>query len=198
MTSFQTRTADHEIEPLFLQRWSPRAFTGEAMPQAELMRIFEAARWAPSSYNSQPWRYLYAHRDTPHWETFLGFLNEFNRSWASRAAVMIVAVSKSTMRPPGAEHDIPSHSHSFDAGAAWAQLALQATAIGWHAHAMVGFDIPKAFAELNVPDGYRVEAAIVLGRQGDKAILPEMLQQREAPSGRDPVPSFALEGGFAA
>jgi nitroreductase len=198
MTNFQTRTSDHEIEPLFLQRWSPRAFTGEAMPEADLMRIFEAARWAPSSYNSQPWRYLYAHRDTPHWETFLGLLNEFNRSWAARAAVMIVAVSKSTMRPIGADRDVPSHSHSFDAGAAWAQLALQATALGWHAHAMVGFDMPKAFAELNMPAGTRVEAAIVLGRQGDKAVLPEPLQQREAPNGRDPVASFAFEGGFKA
>jgi nitroreductase len=198
MTSFQTRTSDHEIEPLFLQRWSPRAFTGEAMPPAELLRIFEAARWAPSSYNSQPWRYLYAHRDTPHWEMFMSFLNDFNRSWANRAAVMIVALSNSTMRPTGADRDVPSHSHSFDAGAAWAHLALQATALGWHAHAMVGFDMPKAFAELNVPAGYRVEAAIVLGRLGDKAMLPEPLQQREVPNGRDPVASFAFEGGFRA
>ena len=196
MTSFQTRVSDHEIEPIFLQRWSPRAFTGEAMPAEELARIFEAARWAPSSYNSQPWRFLYAHRDTAHWPLFLGLLNEFNRSWAERAAVLIVAVSKSTMRPAGADKDIPSHSHSFDAGAAWAQLALQATAQGWHAHAMVGFDIPLAFAELNVPAGYRVEAAIAIGRQGDKAILPTQLQEREVPNGRDPVTAFAMEGGF--
>jgi nitroreductase len=196
MTSFQTRHADHEIEPIFLQRWSPRAFTGEAMPAEELARIFEAARWAPSSYNSQPWRFLYTHRDTPQWPVFLGLLNPFNQSWAERAAVLIVAVSKSTMRPTGAEKDVPSHSHSFDAGAAWAQLALQATAQGWHAHAMVGFDIPKAFAELSVPAGYRVEAAIAIGRQGDKSILPAQLQERETPNGRDPVAAFAMEGGF--
>ncbi len=91
---------------------------------------------------------------------------------------------------------MPSHSHSFDAGAAWATLALQATALGWHAHAMVGFDMAKAFAELHVPAGYRVEAAIALGRRGDKAVLPEPLQQREAPNGRDPVESFAFEGRF--
>jgi predicted metal-dependent phosphoesterase TrpH len=91
---------------------------------------------------------------------------------------------------------VPSHSHSYDAGAAWALLALQATALGWHAHAMVGFDMAKAFAELNVPAGYRVEAAIAIGRRGDKAMLPEPLQQREAPNGRDKVASFAFEGGF--
>jgi nitroreductase len=196
MISFETRTADHDVEPLFLQRWSPRAFTGEAMPEADLLRIFEAARWAPSSYNSQPWRFLYARRDTPEWEQFLGLLVESNRAWAQRAAVLMVALSKSTMRPIGADRDVPSHSHSFDAGAAWANLALQATALGWHAHAMVGFDMAKAFAELHVPAGYRVEAAIALGRRGDKAVLPEPLQQREAPNGRDPVESFAFEGRF--
>ncbi len=198
MTRFETRTADHDIEPLFLQRWSPRAYTGEPILAADLARIFEAARWAPSSYNSQPWRFLYAHRDTPAFPHFLGLLNEFNRSWAERAAVIIIALSKSTMRPIGADKDVPSHSHSFDAGAAWAQLALQATALNWHAHAMVGFDMARAFAELNVPAGYRVEAAIAIGRQGDKAILPEPLQQRESPNGRDPVASFAFEGAFKA
>jgi nitroreductase len=196
MTSFETRRSDHEIEAIFLQRWSPRAFTGEAMPQAELLRIFEAARWAPSSYNSQPWRFLYAHRDTPSWPVFLALLNEGNRGWAQRAAVLMVALSRSVMRPVGAERDIPSHSHSFDAGAAWTQMALQATAMGWHAHAMVGFDMARAFAELNVPTGYRVEAAIALGRQGDKAVLPEPLQQREAPNGREPIENFAFEGSF--
>ena len=196
MTSFLGRTSDHEIEPLFLQRWSPRAFTGEAMPAETLARIFEAARWAPSSYNSQPWRFLYAHRNGAAWPMFLGVLGETNRTWAQHAAVLMVLISKNTMRPAGAQHDIPSHSHSLDAGAAWAHLALQATALGWHAHGMVGFDIPRAAVELEVPEGYRVEAAIALGKRGDKATLPEALQAREAPNGRNPVESFAFEGNF--
>jgi nitroreductase len=196
MTQFQGRTSDHDIEPLMLQRWSPRAFTGEAMAEADLMRLFEAARWAPSSYNSQPWRYLYARRDTPAWATFLGLLNDGNRGWAQRAAVLLVAVSKKTMLPPGQQAEIPSHSHSFDAGAAWQNLSLQATAMGWHTHGMVGFDMPRAAAELGVPDGYRVEAAIAIGKQGDKAVLPEPLQAREAPNGRNPVATFAFEGAF--
>ena len=91
---------------------------------------------------------------------------------------------------------MPSHSHSFDAGAAWAQLALQATRSGWQAHAMVGFDMERAFAELNVPAGYRVEAAVAIGRQGDKSMLPEGLQARETPSGRNPLSAIALAGGF--
>jgi nitroreductase len=196
MTHFESRTSDHDIEPIFLQRWSPRAFTGESMPEEELNRIFEAARWAPSSYNSQPWRFLYARRDTPAWPVFLGLLVEGNRSWAQHAAVLMVAVSKKTMRPMGREEDVPSHSHSFDAGAAWANLALQATSMGWHAHGMVGLDMKRAAEELHVPDDYRVEAAIAIGRKGDKATLPEALQAREAPNGREKVGNFAFEGGF--
>jgi len=196
MTQFDTRTSDHEIEPIFLQRWSPRAFTGEAMPEPDLMRLFEAARWAPSSYNSQPWRFLYARRDTPAWATFFGLLGAPNQAWAGRAALLIVVVSKTTMHPPGRDSAVPSHSHSFDTGAAWANLALQATAMGWHAHGMVGFDMPRAAAALHVPEGYRVEAAIAVGRKGDKATLPEALQAREAPNGREPVEKFVFEGGF--
>jgi nitroreductase len=196
MTQFEGRTSDYDIEPIFLQRWSPRAFTGAPISDAELFSIFEAARWAPSSYNSQPWRFLYAKRDTAAWPAFLGLLGEFNQGWAKQAAVLIIALSKLTMRPPGRAEDIASHSHSFDAGAAWANLALQATAIGWHAHAMVGFDIPRTAVELAVPEGYRVEAAIAIGKKGDKSRLPEMLQAREAPNEREPVKSFAFEGSF--
>jgi nitroreductase len=196
MTTTNGRTADHPIDELFLTRWSPRAFTGEAIPQATLDTIFEAARWAPSSYNSQPWRFLYARRDTPHWEKFLGLLNEFNQSWAKAAAALVIVVSRSTMLPPGADKEIPSHSHSFDAGAAWAQLALQATRSGWHAHAMVGFDRDRAFAVLAVPEGYRVEAAIAIGRLGPKTLLPEALAAREVPSPRKPLADIAFEGGF--
>ena len=90
------------------------------------MILFEAARWAPSSYNSQPWRFLYARRGTAHWDKFLGLLNAFNQSWAKDASVLIILVSNSVMLPPGADKAVPSHSHSLDAGAAWENLALQA------------------------------------------------------------------------
>ena len=190
------RVADYPIDRLFIDRWSPRAFTGEAISETELFSLFEAARWAPSSYNSQPWRFLYARRDTAHWERFLGLLIPYNRSWAQHAAALIFVVSKSTMLPPGKTTEIPSHSHSFDAGAAWGSLALQALKSGWAAHGMVGLNFDEAFAALGLPQGYRVEAAIAVGRQGDKSILPEALQAREAPSGRLPVREIAFEGGF--
>lgn len=196
MTVANTRTADHPIDKLFLERWSPRAFVPQEMPEADLMTILEAGHWAPSSYNSQPWRMLYARRGTAHWDKFLGLLNAFNQSWAKNGSALVIMVSKSTMRPPGQEKDIPSHTHSFDAGAAWAQMALQATLSGYQAHGMVGFDMDRAFAELNVPEGHRVEAAIVIGKQGDKSTLSEQMQAREAPSGRNSLSEAALEGGF--
>ena len=198
MTSANSRQADHPIDPLFLERWSPRAFTGEVISEADLFTMLEAGRWAASSYNSQPWRFLYARRDTPHWERFLGLLNDFNRSWAKNASALVVLVSNSLMRPPGAERDVPSHSHSLDAGAAIGNVQLQASRMGWQAHGMVGFDMDRAFADLNVPQGYRVEAAYAIGRPGDKAMLPEALQAREAPSPRVPLSQTALEGGFLA
>ena len=196
MPTFEGRTADHPISDIFLKRWSPRAYTGEVIPEETLMTILEAARWAPSSYNSQPWMFLYARRDTPHWEQFLGFLGEFNRSWAKNASVLIIAISNSLMQPFGQDKPIPSHSHSFDAGSAWGYLALQASMLGWDAHGMVGFDMDAAFAGLNVPQGYRVEAAIAIGRRGDKSMLAEAMQARETPSPRKPLSESVREGAF--
>ncbi len=196
MTTANARESEHDIDPLFLERWSPRAFTGEALPEAELLAMIEAARWAASSYNSQPWRFLYALRGTAHWDAFLGLLAESNRSWAHQAGALLVLVSNSLMRVPGAEREVPSHSHSLDAGAASANFALQAARMGWQAHGMVGFDRERAFAELRVPQGYRVEAAYAVGRVGDPAQLPEALRAREAPNGRRPLAEIALAGGF--
>jgi nitroreductase len=196
MTSRNARSTDYDINPVFLDRWSPRAFTGEEIPERDLMTILDAARWAPSSYNSQPWRFIYARKGTAHWDKLFGLLNPFNQSWAKNASALIIIVSSSTMLPPGAEKRIPSHSHSFDAGAAWGFLALQATLSGWAAHGMVGFDLNRAFTELNVPEGYRVEAAVAIGRMGDKSLLPEQMAARETPSSRLALSDVALEGGF--
>ena len=198
MTDVSPRHSDYPIDKLFLERWSPRAFTGEEISEQDLMTLLEAARWAPSSYNSQPWRFIYARRGTPHFDKLLSFLIEFNQSWAKTASALIILVSNSTMLPPGKDAPVPSHSHSLDAGAAWANLALQATISGWHAHGMVGFDMARACAELGVPAGYRVEQAIAIGRKGDKSILPEGLAAREVPSDRLPLSAVAMEGSFKA
>lgn len=196
MTTANSRSADHAIDPLFLERWSPRAFTDEIISEAELKTLFEAARWAPSSYNSQPWRFVYARRGTAHWPALLGLLNAFNQSWAKNAAALIVIVSKETMAVPGKAEEVPSYSHSFDAGAAWANLALQAVRLGWQAHGMAGFDRERALAELKIPAGYRVEAAVAIGKPADKAQLPEALRAREVPSQRNPISATVFEGVF--
>ncbi len=196
MTTIGNRTSEHEIDPMFLERWSPRAFTGEAIPEGELMSILEAARWAPSSYNSQPWRMVWARRDTPHWAPMLSLLIEFNQSWAKDAAALVVIASSSTMIPPGKTDPVPSHSHSFDAGSAWASLSFQALKMGWHTHGMVGFDMERAFAELGFPAGHRVEAAIAIGRKGDRSSLPEQMAAREEPSPRKPLAETMFEGRF--
>ncbi|NKF21728.1 nitroreductase family protein [Solimonas marina] len=196
-TTANHRSADHPIDLVFLERWSPRAFAPDAITQDELMTLFEAARWAPSSYNSQPWRFVYARRDTPHWARLLGVLNEFNQSWAQHAAAIAVIASKKTMALPGKSDEVPSHSHSFDAGAAWASLALQAAKLGWQAHGMVGIDFARAASELKIPDSYRIEAAFAIGKPGDKSQLPEALQARETPSPREPLAKTVFEGVFS-
>lgn len=190
------RVADHPIEKIFLDRWSPRAFTGEAIPEPVLMSIFEAARWAPSSYNAQPWRFLYATREHPAWEKFLGLLSEMNQSWAKNSAVIIFVVSETTFLVPGKDTRMASHTHSFDAGAATGALALQASQLGWHAHGMIGIDLDGVSAQLNVPAGYRVECGVVIGKRGDKTLLPPVLAAREIHTPRKPVTEIAFAGGF--
>ena len=190
------RSADHAIESIYLERWSPRAFASQTLPDDVLFRMFEAARWAPSSYNSQPWRFCYAHRQSPEWELFFGLLAETNKVWAKDASVLVVLASKKTMMVPGKDVPIESYSHSFDAGAAWAYLALEATRLGWHAHGMVGFDMSRAAAVLRIPADYRIEVAIAIGKKGDPSTLPEALAARESPNGRQPLSQFAFEGGF--
>lgn len=190
------RQPEHPVDSVFLDRWSPRAFSPDTISEDELLGLFEAARWAPSSYNSQPARFIYGRRGTPVFDKLLTLLNPFNQSWAKNASALVIVVSNSLMRPPGQDKDVPSHSHSFDAGAAWMSFALQARSRGWYTHGMVGLDFDRAFAELNVPKGYRVECAVALGHIGDPASLPEQLQAREQPSGRHPLAEIVMEGGF--
>ncbi|MDP9651381.1 nitroreductase family protein [Paraburkholderia caledonica] len=196
MTTSNTRTAEHPIDRQFLERWSPRAFTQDTIPESALQTFLEAARWAPSSYNSQPWRFVYARRGTEHWTRFLGFLNEFNRGWAQHAAAILIVLSKRTFAPPGATDAVALASHSFDTGAAWGYLALQASLSGWKAHGLAGIERDHIRAELAIPEDYAIEAAVAIGRAGDKASLLEALQKRETPSPRQPLSSFAAEGQF--
>ncbi|QDT15154.1 nitroreductase family protein [Alienimonas californiensis] len=191
--ALSVREADHPVEPLFLQRWSPRAMSGEALAEDQLMQLFEAARWAPSTYNEQEWRFLYARRDTPHWDAFFHLLAEPNQGWCGDAAVLGVVLSKKTFTRNGK----PNPVHTFDAGLAYQNLALQGAAMGLVVHGMAGFDFDKARKELNVPEDFAVEAMFAVGRHGDPADLPEELREREEPSGRKPVGEIICEGPFA-
>jgi nitroreductase len=166
--------------------------SGEEISEQELMTLFEAARWAPSSYNAQPWRFLYARRGTANWDRFFDLMVEFNQSWAKHAAVLMVVVSRKTFE----WNDQAAPTHSFDAGAAWQNLALQGSTMGLVVHGMQGFDYEKARVVLNVPEGFQVDAMIAVGKPGKREDLPEDLQEREQPSDRKPVAEVAIEGGF--
>ncbi|QNT78972.1 nitroreductase family protein [Entomobacter blattae] len=190
------RTSQYHIDPIFLQRWSPRAFEPVDIPERDLLTILEAGRWAASAYNSQPWRFLYARRTSPYWERFFNLLNDNNKAWAKDASAFILLVSAKTMVSPLTGAVMPNHTHSYSAGTAMAHLMLQATKSGWATHAMSGFDHKKARQDLNIPEDYSVDALMVVGKQADKAKLPQALQDREFPSARNPLNAIAYEGSF--
>jgi nitroreductase len=188
------RKADRPIESLLLDRWSPRAMSGEEIPEEELMRLFEAARWAPSSFNAQQWRALYARRGTEHWQTFFDLLVDANKAWAKNAAVLVVFISRKFFD----HNDESSVTHSYDCGAAWENFALQGFHQGLVVHGMEGFDYDRARAELRIPGDFQVEAMAVVGRPGPKELLPEKLQARESPNDRRKVSESVFEGPFRA
>ncbi len=186
------RNPGHGIERFFLNRWSPRAMTGEEITRENLLRMFEAARWAMSSFNNQPWRFLYALRNTPHWEAFFSLLTPGNQAWCRNAAALIVIASKTTFD----HNNKPSRTHSYDTGAAWYSFALQGVMLGLVVHGMQGFDYDRAKKDLGVPDDHQVEAMAAVGRPGDPEDLPLALQEKEKPSQRKSVEEFVFEGGF--
>jgi len=188
----EIRKADFPVEPLFLDRWSPRAMSGEEIAHEGLMRLFEAARWAPFSFNAQQWRALYARRGTEHWPMFFGLLVEAKQSWAKNAAVLVVFISRKIF-----DHDgEPSRTHSYDTGAAWENFALQGCRQGLVVHGMEGFDYERARLELGIPDEFQVEAMAAVGKSGPKELLPEKLQKRETPNDRRKLSQSICEGLF--
>lgn len=189
------RTLLHGADELFTRRWSPRAMSGEPIATEELLRLFEAARWAPSAANQQPWRFLYARRDTPSWPRFLDLLNEGNRVWCVRAAALVVVLSKAT-RITHEGKTAPLPTHSFDAGAAWASLALQGTISGLVVHGMGGFDKDRARKDLEVPEDFAIECMVAVGKHGNISDLPEKVQATEKPNDRRPLDETVFEGSF--
>ncbi|MGB3611632.1 MAG: nitroreductase family protein [Cellvibrio sp.] len=197
MTIAVTRIADHDIDPVFLKRWSPRAFADELIDDSTLFRLFEAARWAPSGNNSQPWRFIYTRRDSDDWADFYSLLNEKNQRWAAKAAALVVLISKTTHVRQGAAEATPLRNHSLDAGAAWASLAFQAEHLGWSTHAIGGFNREKARQLLVIPGGFHIEIAIAIGKRAAGDTLPEEFRAREQPSLRLPLSELVAQGKFS-
>lgn len=192
--ALEHRRSDHPIEPLLLRRWSPRAMSGQPLAEAELLTLFEAARWAPSTYNEQEWRFLYARQGGPEWDRFLGLLMDANQVWCRRAGVLIVGLSHKVFQRNGK----PNPVHTLDTGMAVQNLLLQATVLQLVAHPMAGFDRDRARAELQVPDDYAVEVMIAVGRPGDPDQLPDGYREQDLqPTSRHPVGQFIREGKFA-
>ena len=188
-----SRKPTHKINPLILNRWSPRSFSASyELSDETLFSLFEAARWAPSSYNNQPWRFIYAKRNAEHWNRLLGLLGDFNQQWCINASVLIVVISKKTFD----FNSKPSITHQFDTGAAWENLAIQAESEGLSAHGMQGFDYERAKKELDIPDEFDVMAMIAVGKIASKEELPPSLQEREFPSDRRPLSEMVMQGKY--
>jgi len=187
-----SRKSLYPISDIFLNRWSPRAMSGEPMSDEELMPLFEAARWAPSSYNGQPWRFVYAYKGSKRYDQFFELLVPFNQSWAKTAAVLVAIISKKTFELNGK----PSRTHSFDTGSAWMNFALQGSIDDLVVHAMEGFDYDKTHNLLGLSDDYQVECMVAVGKPGRKEDLPAELQEREEPSGRRPIEEIVFEDEF--
>lgn len=182
----------YPIHDLLKRRWSPRAFGERAVEADKLRSLFEAARWAPSSNNEQPWRFIVATRDhETEWNRLLACVAEGNRKWAFRAPVLILSVASLNF-----ENDSKPNRHALhDAGLASENLVLQATALGLTAHQMAGFDVEKARIDLKIPAGYEPVAMIAVGYPGDPASLPDRLRERELlPRVRRPISEWTYSG----
>jgi len=182
----------HPIQDLLRHRWSPRAFADTPVPPAILRSLFEAARWAPSSSNEQPWAFLMATKDDPEAHgRLLSTLVEFNQTWAKHAPVLAIAVSEMEFARTG--H--PNRNAFYDTGAAVADLSLEATSHGLFVHQMAGFDPHKAIELCQIPKGWEPIAAFVIGYPGDPNSLPENLRERELGGrSRKPLADFVMSG----
>ena len=177
------------VHDLIHRRWSPRVYADKEIPAAELKRLFEAARWAASSYNEQPWRFLVGRRGDETYQKIFNALVEFNQSWARSAPVLVLSVAKKTFSGKG--H--PNRYGLHDTGAAMANLALQATADGLHTHSMAGFDNEKMRASFAIPSDYELGAVTAIGYFGDPSSLPEHLRNQEvSPRQRKPLEEFVF------
>lgn len=182
------------VHGLIRSRWSPRAFSSEEVSTEDLKALLEAARWAASSYNEQPWRFYVATKSDPEgYARLLDALVPFNQAWAGKAPVLIIMAAKKTFSHNGA----PNYYALHDAGQALAYLMLEATALGLYTHAMAGFDHEKARKAIGLPDDYDLAAAVVVGHLGDPAALTVQMRDSEsAKRERKPLSEVAFGSRF--
>lgn len=180
------------VHDLIRNRWSPRAFADKSVPPEVLRSLFEAARWAPSSNNEQPWAYIVATReDRENFEKMLSVLVEFNANWAKHTPVLAIAIVELAF----AKNNAPNRVAQYDVGAATALLSVEATSRGLAVHQMAGLDPDKARQVFEIPAGWDALAAIAIGYPGDPESLPQPLRDRElAPRVRKPLSKFVMTG----
>lgn len=176
---------------MFPARWSPRAMSGEPVPETTLFRLFEAARWAPSSANAQPWRFLYGVQGTPQFQPLFALLDDGNQAWCQRAGALVLVLSRTLFN-----RGTPNRHHAYDTGAAWMSIALQGHALGLVTHCMAGFDPVKGRAALGVPPDFELQTIVAIGHPGDVNLLSEKNRPRETPNERRPVAESAHAGAF--
>jgi nitroreductase len=178
------------VLPVVLERWSPRAFDSREVSLADLRKVFEAARWAPSSYNEQPWRFIVGRRGTQTHDKIVSALGGFNQVWAPKAPVLILG----TARKNFSHNDAPNGYAVFDLGAASALITIQAAALGLTTHQMAGFDQEAARKALEIPETFAIGSVMALGYQGEPSALEDerLIAQEIAPRTRKPLSEIIL------
>ncbi len=188
-------STEFPVIDLLKNRWSPRAFSSESIEEEKIMSLLEAARWAPSCYNEQPWNFiLFKKENLEDYNKILDVLSPRNRLWAKNAPLIMLSVAKMNF-----ERNNKFNRYSlYDVGGAVANLTLQATSMGLYVHQMAGFDSEKAEELLNIPEGYKPVTAIAVGYLGNKEDLPEEFNRSEsAPRNRKSISNFTFEGKWS-
>lgn len=187
-----TRTFDYEVLEEVKTRWSPRAFDPDRpVPEEDLLGVMEAARYAPSCFNEQPWRYNVAVKGEEDYGKILDVLVEGNREWAANAPVLMII----TARKRFARNDKENRWHIFDAGASWGFLSLEANRRGLHTHAMAGFSVSRTREVFDLDEDFSIIAAVAMGYYGNKEDLNPELQKKEKPGLRKPTREILLLKG---
>lgn len=184
--------ANEKVLPVVLHRWSPRSFADQDVSDHDLKTVFEAARWAASSFNEQPWRFFVGKRGSETYEKILASLVEFNQAWAKSAPILILGVTRTKF----SHNESPNVAALYDLGAAAATLCYQATSLGLFTHQMAGYDRDVARKLFDVPEDFAFGAVIALGHLGEPAALPneQMLKQEVSPRQRKPLHEFVWSG----